>query len=116
MKLEKFVFHPSSAWGSMSHGMEETTQLSADLLTSSEEYTGTYPNRSMPTPPPAFRESQGTHIKFSGIINPDLQKTLTLKKNPKRQCSCKSPDRQQLTKLNFLLFIGPRFCHTEGQD
>lgn len=78
MKLEKFVFHPSSAWGSMSHGMEETTQLSADLLTSSEEYIGTYPNRSMPTPPPAFRESQGTHIKFSGIINPDLQKTLTL--------------------------------------
>lgn len=78
MKLEKFVFHPSSAWGSMSHGMEETTQLSADLLTSSEEYTGTYPNRSMPTPPPAFRESQGTHIKFSGIINPDLQKTLTM--------------------------------------
>lgn len=60
-------------------GMEETTQLSADLLTSSEEYTGTYPNRSVPTPPSsAFRESQGTHIKFSGIINPDLQKTLTL--------------------------------------
>lgn len=78
MKLEKFVFHPSSAWGSMSHGMEETTQLSADLLTSSEEYIGTYPNRSMPTPPPAFRECQGTHIKFSGIINPDLQKTLTM--------------------------------------
>lgn len=79
MKLEKCFFHPTSAWGGMSRGMEETTQLSADLLTSSEEYTGTYPNRSMPTPPSsAFRESQGTHIKFSGIINPDLQKTLTL--------------------------------------